>query len=166
MSHTSTGVPSTAQQHPHESPWPGSNWISKMQTTTMRLMSFENLSKYCRAKQSMAWHSKAQHTRKCRRNRKCAVHRQGHWQIHVQTRTLVIKAEEADRKSHLSNATEEHLEQAEEEETRIELTLSNAVGVQMGAKEEGGSYEGNNTSLHIQSVRQCCCLGVCDATKA
>ena len=72
----------------------------------------------------------------------------------------MIKAEEADRKSHLSNATEEHLEQAEEEETRIELTLSNAVGVQMGAQEEGGSYEGNNTSLHVQSVRQCCCLGV------
>ena len=65
------------------------------------------------------------------------------------TRTLALaKAGEADRKSHLSNAAEEHLEQAEEEETGVELALGNAVGVQMGAQEKGGCNEGNNASLH------------------
>lgn len=41
-------------------------------------------------------------------------------QLHAGRWTLA-KAEEADRKSHLSNAAEEHLEQTEEEEPRVEL---------------------------------------------
>lgn len=41
-------------------------------------------------------------------------------EIHAGSVT-VAKAGEADRKSHLSNAAEEHLEQTEEEETRVEL---------------------------------------------
>lgn len=51
------------------------------------------------------------------------------------------------RKGHLCNATEEHLEQGEEEEAGIQLALAHAVGVQMGTQEEGGSNEGYNAGL-------------------
>ena len=87
-------------------------------------------------------------------------------QTHVHAGTLALtKAGEADRKSHLSNAAEEHLEQAEEEETRVELALGNAVGVQMGAQEQGGRNEGNDASLHKQFLRQCCCHIACDVNQ-
>ena len=75
-------------------------------------------------------------------------------QMHVQTgKAAQAKAGEADCKSHLSNAAEEHLEQAEEEEARVELALGNAVGVQMGTQEQGGRNEGNNASLHKQFLQ-------------
>ncbi len=42
------------------------------------------------------------------------------------------------RKGHLCNSAEEHLQQAEEEETGVELTLCYAVGVEVGPQEQGG----------------------------
>lgn len=53
-----------------------------------------------------------------------------------------------DRKSHLCNAAEEHLEQGEEEEARVQLAIGNAVRMDMCAQEKCGCDEGNNASLH------------------
>ena len=39
---------------------------------------------------------------------------------------------DAHRKCHLCNSAEEHLQQTEEEEPRVELTLSYAVGMEVG----------------------------------
>ena len=58
------------------------------------------------------------------------------------------------RKGHLCNAAEEHLQQGEEEEARVELTLSNAVGVQVGPQEQSGSNECHYAGL--QSICDCC----------
>lgn len=83
-------------------------------------------------------------------------------QMHVQTgKAAQAKAGEADRKSHLSNAAEEHLKQAEEEKPGVELALRNAVGVQMGAQKQGRRNESNNASLHkqfLQAMRLLWCL--------
>lgn len=57
-------------------------------------------------------------------------------------------AGETDRKRHLRNAAEEHLEQGEEEEAGVELAIGNAVRVDMCAQEECGCNEGNNASLY------------------
>ena len=51
------------------------------------------------------------------------------------------------RKGHLCNTAEEHLQQGEEEEAGVELTLSNAVGVQVGPQKQGGSNECHYASL-------------------
>lgn len=57
-------------------------------------------------------------------------------------------AGDTDRKCHLRNAAEEHLEQGEEEEAGVELTIGNAVRVDMCAQEECGCNESNNASLY------------------
>jgi hypothetical protein len=44
----------------------------------------------------------------------------------------------AHRKGHLCNTAEKHLQQAEEEEAGVELTLCYAVGVEVGPQKQGG----------------------------
>lgn len=56
-------------------------------------------------------------------------------QEHIGNRKLLKIAY---RKGHLCNSAEEHLQQAEEEETGVELTLCYAVGVEVGPQEQGG----------------------------
>lgn len=53
------------------------------------------------------------------------------------------------RKSHLCNATEEHLQQREEEEARIQLALGDAVGVEVSSEEQSGCNQCYNPGLQM-----------------
>ena len=62
------------------------------------------------------------------------------------------KKKRAHRKGHLCNSTEEHLQQAEEEEAGVELTLCYAVGVEVGPQEQGGCNDCHYGCLHRHTV--------------
>ncbi len=61
------------------------------------------------------------------------------------------KKKSAHRKGHLCNTTEKHLQQTEEEEPGVELTLCYAVGVEVGPQEQGGCNDCHYGCLERQT---------------